>query len=71
MFFVVLIILFTVIFWLGPKIIKILNQPEKKCKISYENKTSKNCTICKVIAHGAMLFNSCSSFISPSATLIG
>ncbi len=35
-----------------------VNQPEKKRKIFYEKKTSKNCTICNYFAYGAMLFNS-------------
>ena len=34
-----------------------MNQPEKKRKIFYEKKTSKNCTICNYLAYGAMLFN--------------
>ena len=31
-----------------------VNQPEKKRKIFYENKTPKNCTICNYFAHGAI-----------------
>ena len=53
------------------KYIFMVKQPEKKREIDYENKTLKNCAMCKVIAHGAMLLNLYSNFISSFSMQIG